>query len=109
MAFEKLGKRRVLVISVVNAAALLAAQGGCIQDARLALGAVSPTIVRCPAVEEFLVGREPVESTFSEAARLIQETIRPIDDVRASATYRRVAAEGLAARALARAWEGCRR
>ncbi len=107
MAFEKLGKRKALIISVVNAAALLAAEGGRIQDARLALGAVAPTVVRCPEAEAFLVGREPVDSTFAEAAHLIQETIRPIDDVRASAAYRRVAAEGLAARALARAWEGC--
>jgi CO/xanthine dehydrogenase FAD-binding subunit len=107
MAFEKLGKRKALIISVVNTAALLVAEGGRIQDARLALGAVAPTVVRCPAAEAFLAGQEPVESTFHEAARLIQETIRPIDDVRASAAYRRVAAEGLAARALARAWEGC--
>jgi CO/xanthine dehydrogenase FAD-binding subunit len=107
MAFEKLGKRKALIISVVNVAALLVAEGGRIQDARLALGAVAPTVVRCPEAEAFLVGREPVESTFAEAAYLIHETIRPIDDVRASAAYRRVAAEGLATRALARAWKGC--
>jgi xanthine dehydrogenase FAD-binding subunit len=108
MAFEKLGQRKVLIISVVNTSALLVAQGGRIGDARLALGAVAPTVVRCPAAESFLRGREPDQATFAKAASLVQESIKPIDDVRATAAYRRVAAEGLATRALIRAWKECR-
>jgi CO/xanthine dehydrogenase FAD-binding subunit len=106
-AFEKLGKRKALIISVVNAAALLVGDRGRIVDARLALGAVAPVVVRCPEAEAYLVGREPGDTTFDEAARRVQHTIRPIDDVRSSAVYRSAAAEGLAARALARAWKGC--
>lgn len=105
MAFEKLGKRKALTISVVNGAALLVVADGHIQQARLALGAVAPTVVRCPASEEALQGGEPGESLFAEAADRVQEAIRPIDDVRASAAYRRVAAEALAQRTLLRAWQ----
>jgi len=105
MAFEKLGKRKALTISVVNTAALLVVADGHIQQARLALGAVAPTVVRCPASEEALQGGEPGESLFAEAAARVQEAIRPIDDVRASAAYRRVAAEALAQRTLLRAWQ----
>lgn len=106
-AFEKLGKRQALIISIVNAAALLTSEGGHIREARLALGAVAPTIVRCPSTEAFLIGQVPDDALFAQAAAHVQEAIWPIDDVRASAAYRRVAAEGLARRALARAWEGC--
>lgn len=106
MAFDKLGKRKALIISIANAAALLVADGPCISEARLALGAVAPTVVRCPAAEAFLVGHVADESVFGEGASRIQETIQPIDDVRATAAYRRVAAEALARRTLDRAWEG---
>lgn len=108
MAFEKLGKRKALTISVVNAAALLTVEGGRIQQARLALGAVAPTVVRCPASEMALLGLEPGEALFARAAARVQEAIRPIDDVRASAAYRRAAAEALAQRTLLRAWQEVR-
>ena len=115
MAFEKLGKRKALIISVVNAAALLIPEGGRsaglqgirIGEARLALGAVAPTVVRCGAAEAFLVGQEPSEALFAAAAERVEDSIQPIGDVRASAEYRRVAAVALARRALARAWEAC--
>jgi CO/xanthine dehydrogenase FAD-binding subunit len=103
-AFEKVGKRKALIISVVNAAALVIGGQGRIQEARLALGAVAPTVVRCTAAEESLAGKKPDDSLFASAARLVQDSIQPIDDVRASAAYRRVAAEGIARRALVRAW-----
>jgi CO/xanthine dehydrogenase FAD-binding subunit len=108
-AFEKVGKRKALIISVVNAAALLIAESGRIQEARLALGAVAPTVVRCPSAESLLVGQVPDGSLFARAAELVQGAISPIDDLRASAAYRRLAAEGIARRALARAWERCAR
>jgi xanthine dehydrogenase FAD-binding subunit len=115
MAFEKLGKRKALIISIVNAGALLVVEGrppgatgtGRILEARLALGAVAPTVVRCIAAEEFLIGQEAKEATFGAAAGKAQQAIQPIGDVRASAVYRRVAAGALAQRVLARAWEAC--
>jgi CO/xanthine dehydrogenase FAD-binding subunit len=107
-AFEKLGKRRALIISIVNAAALLVLREGRIGEARLALGAVAPTVVRCTAAEEWLLGKAPDPELLKQAAQRVLEAIRPIGDVRASAGYRRSAAVGLARRALLRASEGCR-
>ena len=110
-AFGKVGKRQALVISVVNGAALLAVEHGRIGQARIALGAVAPTVVRCPAAEEFLVGGGSVGRpaaahlpSFEEAADLVLQSIRPINDVRGSAAYRRAAAVGLTRRLLAQAW-----
>jgi len=106
MAFLKLGRRKAMAISVANAAALLVRQDERIGQARLALGAVAPTPVRCPAAEKLLMGKRPDEALFAAAAERVLETIRPISDVRASAEYRRVVAVTLARRALIQAWGG---
>ena len=115
-SFGKVGKRQALVISVVNGAALLAPQEGRIQQARVALGAVASTVVRCAAAEACLVGRgQSVAQTtqaggmhllFEQAAVRVLEAILPIDDVRGSAAYRRAAAVGLTRRLLEEAWGG---
>jgi CO/xanthine dehydrogenase FAD-binding subunit len=106
MAFLKLGRRKAMAISVANAAALLARENERIGQARLALGAVAPTAVRCPAAERLLRGRRPDETLFAAAADRVLETICPISDVRASAAYRRLVAVTLARRALIQAWGG---
>jgi CO/xanthine dehydrogenase FAD-binding subunit len=108
-SFGKVGKRQALVISVVNGAALLAVAEEQVTQARIALGAVAPTVVRCPAAEARLVGTvahaSGLRHEFEEASDLVLKTIRPIDDVRGSAAYRRAAAVGLVRRLLAQAWE----
>ncbi|HEX2173829.1 MAG TPA: xanthine dehydrogenase family protein subunit M [Dehalococcoidia bacterium] len=59
-------------------------------EARIALCAVGPTMLRAPAAEAALVGRQlPDEDAFAEAGRLAAEAARPISDVRGSADYRR--------------------
>jgi CO/xanthine dehydrogenase FAD-binding subunit len=113
-AFGKVGKRQALVISVVNGAALLTVlpQEGCVGEARIALGAVAPTVVRCAAAEAYLVGRRPAAgepALFDEAAVRVLESIRPINDVRGSAAYRKAAAVGLARRILEQAWRRAER
>jgi N-methylhydantoinase B len=102
--FHKLGARRYLVISIVMAAGVLALEDGRIVAARLAIGACSPVAQRLPALEAAVLGLPPVQ-----AAAVVQaghlEQLAPLDDIRASAIYRRAAAmtllrdllEGLAA------------
>lgn len=104
MNFEKLGKRKALIISIVNGAALLVLDGDRIGQARLSLGAVAPRVVRCPAAEAVLAGQPPTAELFAQAAEAVLETISPIDDVRGTAAYRRAAAVGLTRRILAGAW-----
>lgn len=90
--FQKLGARRYLVISIAMAAGVVATDAeGRIATARLALGACSAVAQRLPALEAALQG-----VALAEAAQVPQLAhlagLSPIDDVRASATYRREAA-----------------
>jgi N-methylhydantoinase B len=87
--FRKLGARRYLVISMVMAAGVIACEGGRITAARLAVGACSAVAQRLPALEAALIGRAPRDVAV-EPAHLA--ALAPIDDIRASAAYRREAA-----------------
>jgi CO/xanthine dehydrogenase FAD-binding subunit len=93
--FEKVGRRGALAVAVVSLAALLQLERGRVAEARLAWGSVGPTVWRCPEAEEALMGRKPTLSVLSAAADIVRESVRPIDDVRASADYRRQVAGNL--------------
>jgi len=101
-AFSKLGLRRYLVISIVMVAATMAVDGdGHIQRARVAVGACSPVAQRLPDLEASLVGRLVGEDLGALALPEHLSALAPIDDVRASADYRRDAALTLVRRTLA--------
>jgi len=106
-SFVKVGPRREQVIAVASLAARLdLGSDGEVADIRVALGSVAPTPVRAREVEGFLRGRKLDQPTRHEAARVLQRDIAPIDDVRAPARYRRIAAAVLLERALAEASHG---
>ncbi len=105
--FVKLGPRREQVISVVSLALrALVAPDGTLGGVRIAVGAAAPTPVRCPAAEARLEGRVPDRETRRETARLLQKDLAPIDDLRAPARYRRLAACVLLDRLLVEAARG---
>lgn len=98
-AFGKLGARAHLVISIVMVAARIVTEGGRITAAALAVGAAGPVACRLPALEARLRGTTgTVPITPADLAPL-----SPIDDVRATAPYRREAAAELLRRAIAEA------
>ncbi len=100
-AWVKLGLRRVQAISIVNTAVTCAFDAaGRVKSARIALGAVAPTILRVPEAEAALVGRALDAEAIDEAARLAQAAAKPISDVRAGADYRRDMVGVLVRRAL---------
>ncbi len=104
-AFCKLGARRYLVISILMAAALVeTAEDGSIDRAAVAIGAASPVAQRLPELEKALIGlpRGVAPSSVIRPEHL--DTLSPIDDVRATAAYRRDAARTIAGRALDRAF-----
>jgi carbon-monoxide dehydrogenase medium subunit len=74
-----------------------------VEEARVVLGAIAPTPIRAPRCEEMLRGKELDSALMASVGALAAEEARPIDDVRASAEYRRVLAEVLTKRALAAA------
>jgi CO/xanthine dehydrogenase FAD-binding subunit len=102
--FLKLGARRYLVISIVMVAAnILRAADGRIAHARVAVGSASAVAARLADLEAALASapaRTPAGSVVTEAHLA---PLAPIDDVRASAAYRRDAALTLVRRALAEA------
>jgi carbon-monoxide dehydrogenase medium subunit len=86
--FVKLALRRAQAISVVNVAVVLRFRGPEVAEARIALGAVAPTILRAEAAEEALAGRSLTREVMEEAAQRAASAAKPIDDLRATAEYR---------------------
>jgi CO/xanthine dehydrogenase FAD-binding subunit len=99
--FYKGGTRQALDISSISIA-LVARRGddGLLRDVRLALGAVAPTPIRARAAEAALEGRRLDAATIAAAAEAAAAEAKPIDDVRASAWYRRELLRNMTARML---------
>jgi CO/xanthine dehydrogenase FAD-binding subunit len=87
--YHKVGQRRGLVIAVASLGMLICCRNGVVEEARLAAGSVAPTPMRLRTVESLLLNRTLGEALALEAARLATSTVRPIDDIRATARYRR--------------------
>ena len=106
-AYIRLEYRRAMEVAVVGAAALvnLAPDGTTIADARIALTAVAPTIVRAPDAEAALRQNPVGWPAFRAAGDAAAAAARPIDDIRASADYRRAMLAVVVARAVAVAAE----
>ena len=94
--FEKVGQRKALAISVISLAALVSlSREGVVEDARLAWGSVGPTVVTSPEVADALRGRPLDVESLKNAAPLAEKAVKPRDDLRASARYRRTLAGNL--------------
>lgn len=96
-AWRKVGTRRAQSISKVMGAAAIELDGDTVVSARIALGAVADRPIRIAAVEDAVAGRRLPEAADAARAAL-RAAIRPIDDVRSTAVYRREVAENLVAR-----------
>jgi CO/xanthine dehydrogenase FAD-binding subunit len=99
--FLKLGARAYLVISIAMVAAVMVRDArGRITSARISVGACSAVAVRLTTLEVALTGRPLAPGIGSIVRPDHLADLTPIDDVRASAAYRREAAEVLVRRAL---------
>jgi xanthine dehydrogenase iron-sulfur cluster and FAD-binding subunit A len=119
--FVKLGLRRAQAISVVHLAVVVTLEPGAtgsgsgsgtgshswargeppvVADAKLAIGSVAPQVLLIPAVAELLRGRPLDPGTIAAAAAAVAAAIEPIDDLRATAEYRREVSATMARRAL---------
>jgi CO/xanthine dehydrogenase FAD-binding subunit len=91
--YEKVGRRKAQACAIASMAALLdVSEDGTIRDARLAWGSVGPTVVVAPDVERRLIGAPLSVDTLKEVSHLVESAVSPIDDIRASADYRRAVA-----------------
>ncbi len=88
-AYLRHSARSRVDIACASAAGLVRlADDGTIAAARIALGSVAPTPLRCREGESALVGQLPSAELLEQAAAICAAAARPIDDVRASAAYR---------------------
>ncbi|MTW16006.1 xanthine dehydrogenase family protein subunit M [Rhodoplanes serenus] len=104
-SYIKHGRRRAMELATVGVAVSLRRDGDVCRDVRIVLGAVAPTPIRATAAEMLLEGRAPDPARLEEAGCAAQDQSRPIDNVRASAAYRRAMVGVLTRRAIAAAWE----
>ena len=96
--YEKLSRRKGCDLSLVSVAALAQPQNGKYVW-RVALGAVAPTVIRATGAEAFLAkGHSP--EMIQKAAVAAAAQSKPISDVRASETYRKLMVRNITKRAL---------
>jgi CO/xanthine dehydrogenase FAD-binding subunit len=100
--FVKLGARKYLVISIAMVASVLEVSNRTVRAARIAVGSCSPVALRLPALEKALIGKPLDQHLGGCVAPEHLSGLSPIDDVRASATYRAEAALTLIRRSLQR-------
>jgi len=101
--FKKLGRRKAQVCSIASAAVRLEMDGDVCQDARIVLGSMAPTPLRCTKAEGLLKGKKLDNALIQDCAAQAVAESSPIDDQRATAWYRKKACKALVARALAEA------
>ena len=85
----KISKRYDQDISAVFACFALVLDDGCVRSARIGCGGVAATPVRALRTEALLAGATWDRATAERAAQALTGEFAPIDDMRASAGYRR--------------------
>ena len=104
-AFYKLARRKGDAITVTGVAVALSVADGTCTRARIALASVAPVVLRAKQAEAVLEGRALTPALIDEAAEAAADTCTPIDDIRASAGYRRHTAHALTRRLVTQAWD----
>jgi CO/xanthine dehydrogenase FAD-binding subunit len=95
--FEKVGNRNADAIAKVSFAGFIRISKERIDDIRFAFGAVGPTIVRSIDIEKKLLGK-PIPLADADITSVVadfEKIIRPIDDQRSTAVYRKTVALNL--------------
>ena len=107
-AFIKLRRQQTAIdMAIVNTATFLTINKGRCEDARIALGAVAPISFRAEKAESVLVGEKLTEESIQKAAAAAVEAASPIDDIRATAAYRRKMIEVLVRKSLETSLRRC--
>jgi CO/xanthine dehydrogenase FAD-binding subunit len=89
--YEKIGGRKSDAISKLSFAGGVSYKKGKIDEFRCAFGAVAPTVVRSREIESLTKGvdRKDLDDVKSKLKEDFNEIIRPIDDQRSTAIYRK--------------------
>ena len=97
VVFEKVGNRNADAIAKVGFAGYIRINGAVIKDVRFAFGAVGPTMVRSFDIERKLLGKTiPLAGAdIAQVVAAFDKIIKPIDDQRSTALYRKTVALNL--------------
>lgn len=107
--YLKVGRRGAMEVALVGLALrLVFADDGHVAQAALALCSVAPTPMRVPAAEQALVGSKLEGGALDAAAEAVRSAIAPVDDPRASSSYRIRVVRGLIERAALRCEEAAK-
>ena len=105
-AYLRLIPRTEMDIAVVGAGVNLTLDaGGTITDARVALGAVAPTVILVPDAAKAIIGTKLDEAALAALDAAARAAAKPIDDKRGTVDYRIKIAGVLARRAAGIAYE----
>lgn len=108
-AFEKLGRRKALAISRLNAAVRYTVDAeGVINWVRLAPGCIFSIPQRSENAEHFLLGKCPSREVFAQAGKQVSEEMIEKTGIRWSTAYKQPAIEGVIEKVLLMAagmWE----
>ncbi|HWQ58176.1 MAG TPA: xanthine dehydrogenase family protein subunit M, partial [Clostridia bacterium] len=96
----KLGRRKALAVSRMNAAVALSIENGTIADARIAPGCVFASPRRVAPAEASLLGNAPSRELFEECGRAVSEEMIRVTGVRWSTEYKYPALAAVVRRAL---------
>ena len=87
--YQTLRQRKAISINVVSVGSeILMSDEGRVEDIRIALGAVSPTVVRGEKTERYLQNKKLSHEIIGVVKELIQKECIPIDDIRSKKKYR---------------------
>jgi xanthine dehydrogenase iron-sulfur cluster and FAD-binding subunit A len=87
--FYKYGLRNAQAISIVNACTIVKMDRETVSEAVITLGSVAPTIIHSEKAEKYLTGKKLTPAVISETAQLAIDDSHPIDDIRATAVFRK--------------------
>ena len=97
--------RRAGDYALAMCAAFLRFEDGRIVEARIGVGGATDRPLRIAAAEAVLTGTDGGPSIVREAGKIAAETIEPLEDIQASAGYRRDLARAMVRRALDQAFK----
>ncbi len=104
--FIKVALRRAQAISVVNLCIIITLEENKIKNTVITLGAVAPKIIRATSAESYMNGKMISDEVIEAAARLTGDSAAPIDDIRATADFRKEMLRVHTRRGLKALWTG---
>ena len=88
-AWQRFIPRNEMDIAVVNAGSYVRFDGNNVSAAKIAIGAVGPTVLMVPDAAAAIVGKPLTDDTIKAAGEAAKNTARPIDDMRGTIKQRK--------------------